>query len=143
MQRLRRTADLGRNLHHHRPARTVIPFLFQHHPHRTFSHLGCILVRCLAHRGSTFLGVGATGKPGAVQSGRCWQYARLSCFQSGVTRRTSSGPRRMMIGLPSCASLAFLARSPGHGKGAPRLKNTLCQMQPMMIAASVSAPHLT
>jgi hypothetical protein len=36
-------------------------------PHRAGPHLRRELVRCLAHDGSTFSGVGASGKPGAVQ----------------------------------------------------------------------------
>jgi hypothetical protein len=37
-----------------------------HHPHSALAHLWCKLVRRLAHTGSTFSGVGASGKPGAV-----------------------------------------------------------------------------
>jgi len=42
--------------------------VIQHHPHRAFAHFGFMLVRCLAHKGSTFSGVGASRKTGAVQS---------------------------------------------------------------------------
>jgi len=42
--------------------------MIQNHPHRTGSHLRRELVRCLACHGSTFSRVGASGKPGAVQS---------------------------------------------------------------------------
>src|SRR5579859_7224865 len=41
--------------------------VIDHHPHRPLADLGCKLVRRLAHTGSTFSGVGASGKPGAVQ----------------------------------------------------------------------------
>jgi iron complex outermembrane receptor protein len=40
--------------------------VIQHHPDRALAHLRRILVRRLAHKGSTFSGVGASGKPGAV-----------------------------------------------------------------------------
>jgi hypothetical protein len=38
-----------------------------HHPHRALADFRRKLVRRLAHTGSTFSGVGASGKPGAVQ----------------------------------------------------------------------------
>jgi hypothetical protein len=41
--------------------------MLDHHPHRPLADLRCKLVRRLAHTGSTFSGVGASGKPGAVQ----------------------------------------------------------------------------
>ncbi|WP_184203197.1 WYL domain-containing protein [Polymorphobacter multimanifer] len=48
--------------------------MIQHHPHRAFPHLGRVLVRRLAHSRSTFSGVAASGKPGAVHTGR-WLFA--------------------------------------------------------------------
>jgi hypothetical protein len=42
--------------------------VIQNHPHRPGSHLRRELIRCLARHGSTFSTVGASGKPGAVQS---------------------------------------------------------------------------
>ena len=41
----------------------------QHHPHRARAHLRRILGRCLAHDAPPYSGVGASGKPGAVQDG--------------------------------------------------------------------------
>ncbi|WP_018250929.1 HU family DNA-binding protein [Sphingomonas melonis] len=41
--------------------------MIQHHPHRTLADLRRKFVRRLAHTGSTFSGVGASGKLGAVQ----------------------------------------------------------------------------
>ncbi|MFZ5738301.1 MAG: hypothetical protein ACOY6K_15655, partial [Pseudomonadota bacterium] len=41
--------------------------VIQHHPHRSLAHLGGKLVRRLARHGSILSGVGASGKPGAVQ----------------------------------------------------------------------------
>jgi hypothetical protein len=40
--------------------------VIQHHPHRALPHLGRKLVRRLPHKGSTFSGVAASSKPGAV-----------------------------------------------------------------------------
>ncbi|MBY8829930.1 hypothetical protein, partial [Hephaestia mangrovi] len=40
--------------------------VIENHPHRTIADLRRKLVRRLAHTGSTFSGVGASGKPGAV-----------------------------------------------------------------------------
>ncbi|NRC53009.1 hypothetical protein [Neoaquamicrobium sediminum] len=42
-------------------------FVIQHQPHGSLAHFRGKLVRRLAHDGSTFSGVGASGKPGAVQ----------------------------------------------------------------------------
>ena len=47
----------------------MLVLVIQHHPHRTFADLRRKLVRCLARHGSTFSGVGASDKPGAVQFG--------------------------------------------------------------------------
>ena len=44
-------------------------FVIQHQPHRTGTDLTRELVACLLAHGSTFSRVGASGKPGAVQSG--------------------------------------------------------------------------
>ncbi|MGK2873540.1 MAG: hypothetical protein ACSLFL_14995, partial [Alphaproteobacteria bacterium] len=41
--------------------------VIQHHPYRTLPHLRCEFVRCLAHNGSFYSRVGASGNPGAVQ----------------------------------------------------------------------------
>ena len=45
----------------------MILLVIQDHPYRTHADLRRVLVRRLAHTGSTFSGVGASGKPGAVQ----------------------------------------------------------------------------
>ena len=68
VQRLRRAADLGRDRRDRRPARGMLAFVIQHHPHRAVADLRRKLVRRLARHGSTFSGVGASGKPGAVHS---------------------------------------------------------------------------
>jgi hypothetical protein len=48
----------------------VLAFVIQNHPHRAGADLGRKLVRRHACHGSTFSRVGASGKPGAVQSPR-------------------------------------------------------------------------
>ncbi|WP_242141242.1 hypothetical protein, partial [Sphingomonas sp. TREG-RG-20F-R18-01] len=48
----------------------MIPLVVENHPYRAFANFRRKLVRRLAHTGSTFSGVGASGKPGAVQSDR-------------------------------------------------------------------------
>ena len=53
---------------HRRPARGMLAFVIQNHPHRAGAHLGRELVGRLACHGSTFSGVGASDKPGAVQA---------------------------------------------------------------------------
>jgi hypothetical protein len=44
----------------------MLSFVIQHQPHGTLAHFRGKPVRRLAHDGSTFSGVGASGKPGAV-----------------------------------------------------------------------------
>jgi transposase InsO family protein len=44
----------------------MLSLVIQHHPHRPATDLWRKLVRCLARYRSTFSGVGASGKPGAV-----------------------------------------------------------------------------
>jgi transposase len=60
--------------------------VIQHHPHRAFPHLGRILVRRLAHKGSTFSGVGASGKPGAVQISQYRPTDLLAAPQADLAR---------------------------------------------------------
>ena len=46
----------------------VIPLVIENHPHRSLADFGRKLVGRLASHGSTFSGVGASDKPGAVHS---------------------------------------------------------------------------
>ena len=62
-----RAADLGRDRHDRRPSRGMFMFFDEHQLHGSLAHFRGKPVRCLAHDGSTFSGVGAFGKPGAVQ----------------------------------------------------------------------------
>ncbi|WP_313046277.1 DNA methyltransferase, partial [Brevundimonas sp.] len=43
--------------------------MIQHHPNRSIADLRRKFVRRLAHRAPSYSGVGASGKPGAVQTG--------------------------------------------------------------------------
>jgi len=45
----------------------MLPFVAQNHPHGTFAHFWGIHVHCFAHDAPSYSGVGASGKPGAVQ----------------------------------------------------------------------------
>jgi hypothetical protein len=51
-----------------RPSGRVITLMIENHPYRPLADFGRKLVRRLARHGSTFSGVGASDKPGAVQS---------------------------------------------------------------------------
>lgn len=62
-----RAAVLARHRNNRRPARRMLPAMIQHHPHRSIADFRRKLVRCLAHRAPSYSGVGASGKPGAVQ----------------------------------------------------------------------------
>jgi hypothetical protein len=46
----------------------MLTLVVEDQPHRAFTHFGGKLVRCLAHDAQSYPGVGASGKPGAVQS---------------------------------------------------------------------------
>jgi hypothetical protein len=67
MQRLRRAADLGRNRAYRRPAGGMLALVLQYHPDRPLTDFRRKHVRRLAHHGSTFSRVGASGNSGAVQ----------------------------------------------------------------------------
>jgi hypothetical protein len=92
-QRMRRAADLPRYRGNRRPARRLLAFMIQHHPHRTVADLRRKLVcpRRTRH-GTTFLAVGASVRPGAVQSDKlrrersladhaCWRSVLGKLFQ--------------------------------------------------------------
>src|SRR6266404_3891099 len=68
IQRLRRAAYLACDRDDRRPPRRMLMLVIQHHPHRTPTDLRRKLVRCLACHRPTFSRVGASDKPGAVQS---------------------------------------------------------------------------
>ena len=69
LQRLRRAADLGRDRHDRCPLRGVLAAVLQHHPHGAFAHLGGKLRGCpVIRHGSILSRVGASDKPGAVQT---------------------------------------------------------------------------
>src|SRR3546814_4147744 len=67
VKRLRHAANLLRDRHHRRPSRGMISLVVENHPYRGLADFRHKLVRCLAYTGSTFSGVGASDKPGAVQ----------------------------------------------------------------------------
>ena len=94
--------------------------VIQHQPHRALAHFRGKLVRRLAHDGSTFSGVGASGKPGAVQffwteparadpakrgrcdrpvaAGRRWEESDLLNMSAfGIADKTTQRPRRGRI----------------------------------------------
>src|SRR6202007_570994 len=64
--RMGEAANLPRDRSNRRTARRMLAFMIQHHPHRTLADLRRKLVRRRTRHGSTFLRVGASGKPGAV-----------------------------------------------------------------------------
>ena len=68
IERLRRAADLPSYRGNSRPTRGVFALVIHNHPHRTGANLRRKHVPCLAHNGFTFSRVGASAKPGAVQS---------------------------------------------------------------------------
>ncbi len=65
-QRLLRASDLRRDLHDHRPARRVFVFMIEDQANYAAANLRRELVARIAYGGSTFSGVGASGKPRAV-----------------------------------------------------------------------------
>jgi hypothetical protein len=85
-QGLTRAADLGGDRHDRCPAGGMFMLVIQNQPHGTLAHFRGELVRRLAHDGSTFSGVGASGKPGTVQ----FRY-RCGCVLDGVRLHRSPG----------------------------------------------------
>ena len=74
-----RTADLRRNRYDCLPARHMQTLVVEYQPHRAFTHFRGKLVRRLAHDAPSYSGLGASGKPNAVQlcdtaTGRLWLF---------------------------------------------------------------------
>ena len=69
VQCLWRTANLRGNRQARRPTALLLPGVVQNHANGTLADFRGILVRCLAHDAPPCSGVGASGKPGAVQKG--------------------------------------------------------------------------
>jgi hypothetical protein len=67
IQCLRRTAYLRGNRQDRRPAALMLPGIVQNQANGTRAHFGGILARRFAHDDPSYSGVGASGKPGAVQ----------------------------------------------------------------------------
>jgi len=59
----------------------MIPLVIENHPYRSLADLGRKLVCRLAHIGSTFSGVGASDKPGAVH---CYERVEEAAFERAV-----------------------------------------------------------
>ncbi len=72
VQRLWHAADLRRGRHDRRPVAVMLPLIVQNHPPGTRAHLRGIPVRCVADDAPSYSGVGASGKPGAVQYCMFW-----------------------------------------------------------------------
>src|SRR5215467_1703784 len=66
----------------------MLVFVIEDQPHRTGTDLRRKLVACLLVHGSTFSGVGASGKPGAVH-----QSSALAYHVTGSTADQSGGYR--------------------------------------------------
>ena len=67
-ERLRRTADLGRDRGNRRPPGRMLPLVIEHQPHRAGADFRGKFVRRLRFHGSTFSRVRASDNHGAVQS---------------------------------------------------------------------------
>jgi hypothetical protein len=67
IERLPGAPGLGRDRDDRRPTLPMLALVIENHTNRAIAHLGRKLVRRLACHRSTFSGVGANDKPGAVQ----------------------------------------------------------------------------
>ena len=67
----------GRDRQDRGPAALMRAFVVQNHPYRAFADFGRIPVRCFAHDAPSYSGVGASGKPGAVQRSARSVFRRL------------------------------------------------------------------
>jgi hypothetical protein len=85
-----RAADLRRNRAHCRPLRGVLALVLQNHPDRPLADLGRKPVRRPACHGSSLSRVGASGKPGAVQS------CSPTASWSQLAETTINGPQRCL-----------------------------------------------
>lgn len=129
VQRVPRAANLRRDRQDRLPAGRILMPVIQHQPHRPLAHLGGELVRRLASHGSTFSGVGASGKPGAVQS-----------------RRSAYLDRCAMSPLPKDNIVALIPRDQPGGRlrplPSPRDHHATCNSgRPPLLRAPYSAPR--
>ena len=108
VQRLRRTADPGRDREDRLPARWVIALTLQQEPHCARPDLGTAIAGGLVRGAPTFSGMGAFDKPGAVQARR----TALSRRRTSPTTSRASGtgrPPRLRPRAPSAPDDLFLA----------------------------------
>ena len=68
VKRVRRATNLCGNRRDRLPTRAMLALVVENHPHGAFTHFAGKLVRGLAHDAPSYSRVGASGKPGAVQS---------------------------------------------------------------------------
>src|SRR5690606_11565644 len=87
VQRLRGAADLRRNRHDRLPARRVLTLVVENQPHRALAHFRGKRVRRLAHDAPSYSGVGASGKPGAVQTQ----------IRSGLMQPVKRGSEKILV----------------------------------------------
>src|SRR5262249_8751441 len=84
----------------------MLMFVIQHQPHRAATQLRRELVACLLAHGSTFSRVGASGKPGAVQSPpRNFPAPPESRTNSNRVIRTGYSVSRISIGAQSVVEM--------------------------------------
>ncbi|MCK8458059.1 hypothetical protein, partial [Sphingomonas faeni] len=87
--------------------------VIENHPYRPLADFGRKLVRRLARHGSTFSGVGASDKPGAVQQRLVARY--WSRYGGGRSKR------RIGSHAGGSALQGFRIAPPSHGEAAPDL----------------------
>jgi len=90
-RRVARAGDLRRDRHDRLPARTVPVLVLKNHAQSTLAHFWGELVRRLAHRAPSYSGVGASGRPGAVQAATK-QNSKCKCNYS-TSAMISNRPR--------------------------------------------------
>src|SRR4051794_40948482 len=121
-QRLARAADLLGNRAERRPLRGVLALVVQHHPNRAGTDLGGIRGNSLRH-GSILSRVGASGKPGAVQS----------------TSRCTGAPPALGHGTASVSARRLRVEWSGTGRSRP----SSCRTEPISPSVWRSAKRNT
>src|SRR5690606_20732516 len=95
-------ADLPGHRRNRRPLGAVLALVIQDHPHRPFTHLGCVPRQFVAH-GSILSRFGASGKGGAIQTGANRAPGQATGWSTATFTTTCSSIASGMAIRPNCA----------------------------------------
>src|SRR3546814_16000578 len=101
----------------------MISLVVENHPYRGLADFRHKLVRCLAYTGSTFSGVGASDKPGAVQWSVGGVVSSMGMQVEKSLRAHTSWPPRKTAGVLADGVAAAPSRAIGHRSAVRRVGN--------------------